>query len=281
MTELEEEFNAETTRLERKKQILDEEDRLAQENYDKQILAAGDNKTKKEEIEKNFTAFQKEQAKKRDKIEKDSKEARVATALSYAEAIGNVGKILSTVAGKNKKLAKAGLIIENAAGIASIVINTQKNAAKAGYLTPAGIAILVAGAAGVATAVMATINGIKQIDQTDEQGGGGGTAPEQPRKLASGGVVSGPGGPTTDSIPAMLSNGESVINAESTRMFAPLLSAINQAGGGVPFQFGESIGSTRAGTASADMVPIKTYVVASDMTSMQQFEMAQKSRSTI
>jgi hypothetical protein len=103
-------------------------------------------------------------------------------------------------------------------------------------------------------------------------------------------VVSGPGGPTDDSVPAMLSNGESVINAESTRMFAPLLSAINQAGGGVPFQFGGGVTAAQiaaadtalmTGGGGSDMAPIKTYVVASDMTSMQQFEMAQKSRSTI
>jgi hypothetical protein len=33
----------------------------------------------------------------------------------------------------------------------------------------------------------------------------------------------------------MLSNGESVINARSTQMFGPILSAINEAGGGVAF----------------------------------------------
>jgi phage-related minor tail protein len=44
---------------------------------------------------------------------------------------------------------------------------------------------------------------------------------------ASGGFVSGPGGPTSDSIPAMLSDGEFVVNAAATRDFLPLLSAIN------------------------------------------------------
>jgi|694.fasta_scaffold25646_4 hypothetical protein len=291
MTALEEELNAENTRLERKKEILLEEDRIAKENYDAQVKAAGENKTKLAELDKNYTAFTKEQAKKRDKIEKDSKDARVATQLAYADAVGSIGKLISAAAGKNKGLAKAGLIIENAAGIASIVIQTQKNAAKAGYLTPAGIAIIAAGAAGVATAIGATINGIKQIDQTDAQGGGGANAAEsQPRQLASGGIVSGPGGSTDDSIPAMLSNGESVINAASTQMFAPLLSAINQAGGGSSFQFGGGVTAAQiAATESAmlggggggEAIPIKTYVVASDMTSMQQFDMAQKSRSTL
>ena len=50
---------------------------------------------------------------------------------------------------------------------------------------------------------------------------------------ATGGLVNGPGTGTSDSINARLSNGESVINAKSTSMFAPMLSAINQAGGGV------------------------------------------------
>lgn len=51
--------------------------------------------------------------------------------------------------------------------------------------------------------------------------------------FATGGLVTGPGGPKEDKVKANLSNGESVINAKSTAMFAPLLSAINQAGGGV------------------------------------------------
>ena len=46
-------------------------------------------------------------------------------------------------------------------------------------------------------------------------------------KFADGGSVSGAGGPRTDSIPAMLSNGEFVVNAEATKQFMPLLAAIN------------------------------------------------------
>ena len=47
------------------------------------------------------------------------------------------------------------------------------------------------------------------------------------------GMVKGPGTGTSDSVNAKLSNGEVVINAKSTKMFAPILDAINQAGGGV------------------------------------------------
>jgi hypothetical protein len=117
----------------------------------------------------------------------------------------------------------------------------------------------------------------------------GGT--ESPRKLAGGGLISGAGSSTSDSIPASLSNGESVINANSTAMFAPILSAINQAGGGKPFAFGgiastndlmqQQTNSLMTSLNGSGNEPIKTYVVASDMSSMQMFDRAQKSRSTL
>lgn len=53
-------------------------------------------------------------------------------------------------------------------------------------------------------------------------------------KFATGGLVTGPGTETSDSIPARLSNGESVMTAAATSMFAPMLSAFNQMGGGIP-----------------------------------------------
>ncbi|MFC0245826.1 tape measure protein [Falsochrobactrum ovis] len=49
-------------------------------------------------------------------------------------------------------------------------------------------------------------------------------------KAASGGYIRGPGGPRTDSIPAMLSNGEYVVNAAATKQFKPLLDRINSGG---------------------------------------------------
>ena len=45
---------------------------------------------------------------------------------------------------------------------------------------------------------------------------------------ASGGFVSGDGGPTEDAIPARLSNGEFVVNAEATTRHRPLLERINR-----------------------------------------------------
>ncbi len=55
-------------------------------------------------------------------------------------------------------------------------------------------------------------------------------------KFAEGGKVNGPGTGTSDSVPAMLSNGEFVMTAAATRMFEPLLSVMNGIGSGVPMQ---------------------------------------------
>ena len=65
-------------------------------------------------------------------------------------------------------------------------------------------------------------------------------------KFATGGDVVGEGTATSDSIPAMLSNGESVMTARATSMFAPILSAFNQAGGRVPI-YGQQSGNQAMG----------------------------------
>ena len=61
----------------------------------------------------------------------------------------------------------------------------------------------------------------------------GGSTATQPRvdlpAAQHGGLVTGPGGPRSDSILARLSNGEFVVNAAATRANMPLLDAINSA----------------------------------------------------
>lgn len=66
---------------------------------------------------------------------------------------------------------------------------------------------------------------------------------------ATGGYVSGPGTGTSDSIPAMLSNGEYVINAEAAAKFKPILDAINTGQFG-KFSEGGGVGDFGAGSSS-------------------------------
>lgn len=113
-------------------------------------------------------------------------------------------------------------------------------------------------------------------------------------QFASGGFVSGKGGPKDDMVPAMLSNGESVINAKSTRMFAPILDSINRAGGGSPiipkFATGGFVSQTitqELDTSNLQQTimmlgdrPIKTYVVSQDITNAQHNDNLLKNRTT-
>lgn len=56
--------------------------------------------------------------------------------------------------------------------------------------------------------------------------GGGGTRKTGPKKLAEGGIISGPGSGTSDSIPAMLSNGEAVISAAIVKKYPALVNGL-------------------------------------------------------
>jgi hypothetical protein len=182
---------------------------------------------------------------------------------------------------KRKKLQKATAVISAASGIVQIL--TQPS------VLPSPVDFIVKGvnaaALGIATAVQ-----ISKINATQFQAPDSGSN-QQPRKLASGGIVEGPGGPKDDKVPTLLSNGESVINARSTELFRPLLSTINQIGGGRKFANGgvvstnytqqQALNEVNSTLGDQSMRPIKTYVVATDMTSQQQFDRAQKSRSTL
>ena len=115
---------------------------------------------------------------------------------------------------------KAFLILSKTLALAEIAIETGKAIAK---LTSAnawkGIAGIAESAAGIVQIISNMTTAIGIINSA---------------KFAKGGLVEGSGTGTSDSIPAMLSNGESVMTARATSMFAPILSYMNQAGGGAP-----------------------------------------------
>lgn len=115
---------------------------------------------------------------------------------------------------------KAFLILSKTLALAEIAIETGKAIAK---LTSAnawkGIAGIAESAAGIVQIISNMTTAIGIINSA---------------KFAKGGLVEGSGTGTSDSIPAMLSNGESVITARATSMFSPILSYINQSGGGAP-----------------------------------------------
>ena len=112
---------------------------------------------------------------------------------------------------------------ESAKAIAAAVTGATEAAAETGPAAP----YVVAGY--IASMVATVISGIAQAYSVIESK----PTPNAP-SFATGGRITGPGTGTSDSILANVSNGESVMTAAATNMFAPLLSGINQMGGGVP-----------------------------------------------
>ena len=103
-------------------------------------------------------------------------------------------------------------------------------------------------------------------------------------KAADGGIVPGDGSGEIDSVPARLAPGEAVINSESTQAFLPLLSAINEMGGGRSFV--PDLPATNAPQTFAPVFadnqrrePIRAYVVETDITDAQK-RVARIERST-
>lgn len=150
------------------------------------------------------------------------------TALAFGDVAGSIAGMLQTFGEENKELTKLAKVI----ALAQIAIET-------GVATAKGISAAMSvpfpgNLAAIATTIATIISGMTSAISTVKGA-----------KFATGGYVSGPGTGTSDSIPARLSNGESVINARSTAMFGPLLSSLNQAGGGIAFN--PAAGGSREG----------------------------------
>lgn len=189
-----------------------------------------------------------------DTVELEKKKADEITAIKeqHAEADKQIQKsvddaqlgMATQALGQMKGLFGEQTAAGKAAGIIDATINTYVGASKA--IAQGGVIGPILAATTIASG-LATVGKIAGIP-----------APE----FAQGGIVGGSGTGTSDSVTAKLSKGESVINEKSTRMFKPLLSTINQAGGGRAFAGNEGSGGQSVGV-------VKAFVVADDMTNEQ------------
>lgn len=172
------------------------------EEFEAEVIAA---KQKSAEAQKNTndTIIKNEQAK----------------AQAMKTITGGLTQLLDTLGESNAAFAKMSKIIT----LAQIAIDTGK-ALSAGIASassmpfPANLAAIATTVATILANVATAISTVKSA------------------KFAEGGKVTGPGTGTSDSIPAMLSNGEFVMTAAATRMFEPLLMTMNNIGRGVPMQ---------------------------------------------
>ena len=155
------------------------------------------------------------------KEEQDNQEVSMAQkkANVLATVAGNLSELLEQAAGDNKNMAQLAKIlaiaeVSIAQGVAiAHAVKTATSSSATWVDMLAAIGTVVASVTAVMGQAMKSVKSVK---------------------FAQGGSVVGPGSGTSDSIPAMLSNGESVLTAAATSMFSPMLSAFNQIGGGIP-----------------------------------------------
>ena len=187
--------------------------------YERKIYETTE-KFKRDELKKSLDKqliteeiYRKEIAK-LDKQESERKQQyRAANLQGAADVFGAIGGLAKENSIASKAVATAQALINTYLGVTAALTSIP--------FTPANflqaLAVGITGAANVAK-----INSVK---------------------AARGAIVRGSGTGISDSVPAMLSTGESVINARSTAMYKPLLSKINTAGGGVSFMAGGGIAS--------------------------------------
>lgn len=128
------------------------------------------------------------------------------------DALGGEGERYAEFA---KTLAVFQVVLAQAEAIANAVASSAK---APWFMIPITIASSIA-------TVVAAIAQATQITDSAET-----------PKYASGGLVTGPGSGTSDSIPAMLSNGEAVMTAQAVNDWGAMLSAMNVASGGNAIQ---------------------------------------------
>lgn len=162
---------------------------------------------------------------------------------AYASIAGGIGKVFDVMGDSNEDFAKLSKVL----ALAEIAINTGK--AIAAGVAQAQSVPFPGNIAAIATTVATIMANIATAISTVKSA-----------KFAKGGLIEGIGTGTSDSITAKVSNGESVMTANATALFSPLLSAINQMGGGVPIVHGGA--ATQMGEDMLAAAIAKGYAMA-------------------
>lgn len=212
---------------------LQMEEEFAQQEYER-LMERGQLSTQTEE---EWLAEQNEAKKKWLEKQKSINDAYIKNEEAKAQAMKAVTSsltgLLDTLGESNKAFAMMSKVVT----LAQIAIDTGK-ALSAGIASASSVPF-PGNIAAIATTVATVLANITTAITTVKSA-----------KFAQGGKVVGPGTGTSDSVPALLSNGEYVVTAKATKMFEPLLAAMNGIGSGVPMQV---VGSTDS-VESAEML---------------------------
>jgi hypothetical protein len=232
-----------------------------------------------------------------DQLEIDAKRANADALLQIGS---NLVGLLGEIGKKSRAMQKAAAITEALVSIARIVIDTQRAiiafSASVAPLGPAGVPIAaayalkskIAAGIAIATIIASGINKINDINESDTGQGGEQAKPSGPnygRNYAQGGMIGGrrhaQGGTMIEA-----EAGEAIMTRGAVTMFGPLLSMMNQAGGGTSFNqnlMTSSPDRPKVENPAVDQSPaiIKTYVVEGELTTAQQRQARLKDLSTL
>ena len=190
---------------------------LEQEHANTMVQIAADQQKAKDKIQEEETKKALEEANK-----------RMATRKTEAQYVNSIISDMSSVIGSLVEDQQAATAAQKIMGLAQVAINQgiaiSEAVASAAEGDPYTYALRVASA--VAAIVASMVDAISSINSA---------------KFAEGGLVRGAGTTTSDSIPAMLSNKEVVVNAKSSDQYPSVLDAINRAGGGAPIPHPHSL----------------------------------------
>lgn len=200
----------------------------------------------------------------KDRLAKLTKQQAMTQVAAVGEIAGQISTLLGEVAGDNEQA----VAFQKVATIAQIAINTALGIANAvaqgaGMPFPSNLAAIASGIAAVVSGIVAAKQALSQAQDVK--------APE----FATGGLVTGPGTGISDDIPAMLSNGESVMTARATDMFAPLLSTLNQAGGGVPIAMNDAASAMDGRDYIASMMEQSLAAMPNPVVSVEEINTVQ------
>jgi len=162
---LDTEANNLATSFERRREIITE-----QENIILQLEGS---------TEAQRTAIRQQAAAERAAIDQEELDARAQIQNAYLDLAGQFGSVLQQIAGENKKVAIAGVVIEQAASIGRIISNTAVANAKAVAAIPltAGQPFVtintISAGLSIASSIAAATKAIRQINSAGSGGGGG------------------------------------------------------------------------------------------------------------
>ena len=279
------------------KNLYDEELITLQTAYENKKLTDEEYANQKISINQKIADNDQTLVDKQIQLDKTLLDAKKATAAATIDIANNLVGLLNALGNFSTDWQITAAIAEAGLGIAKIIIATQvaiaEFSASVAELGPVGVAMAAAyaikqkisAALGIAAI---TVGAVGRINQIKGAGGGassgGGDTINRGKNYGSGGMIDGPSH-ANGGVPITAEGGEAVLTRGAVTMFRPLLSMMNQAGGGTSFSKG-AVGQANYDNPKVQNGPmepqiIKTYIVENELTSIQERQARLKNLSTL